>query len=144
MQISYNVRGFGSIPRFSLYPLGPEFRAFSFFMIDYSCPKPLKIKRLREQASKKFNLNINQARLWCAQAVLVRPNLFLDWESGAYDMPPGLFQLLQLKLLVMDSDLMSPISVPGRAYIFGSLKMNTLDPTPRRYRKPTPPAKKAP
>ena len=113
-------------------------------MIDYRPPTPLKIKRLREQIARKLNLNINQARIWCAQACIVRPPMFVDWENGEYEMPPGLFQLLQVKALLIDADLLNPLSdVPGRTYRHGRLKFMSLDPNPPPKRTPQKPLKKA-
>lgn len=131
------------MPSPDVSPTGPGSPGPFFFMIDYAPPKPLKIKRLREQVSRKLNFSINQSRLWCAQACIVRPNLFLDWEAGTYEMPPGLFQLLQLKVMLIDADLLSPIAIPGRTYMQGALKFNALDPTPKRNSIPRKAPKKA-
>lgn len=82
-------------------------------------PNILKIQRLRSQVQKKLNININEARVWCSSACLTDPHIWLGWELGTYEMHPGLFQLLQLKLTMIDPELMQKVPLPAVRYTLG-------------------------
>jgi hypothetical protein len=89
-------------------------------MTDVKTPKPLHVQRLRSKVQKDLSLNINQARCWCAAAALVDPSNWLSWETGDFEMPVAVWQLVQVKALLFNSDLLRVnLDVPGVRYTQG-------------------------
>jgi hypothetical protein len=103
--------------------LSPDLSGLFFWekqMIDYKPPKPLHVQRLRSRVQKDLSLNINQARCWCAAAAIVDPSVWLSWEIGTYEMPAANWQLIQIKALLFDSDLLKMhAELPGVRYTLG-------------------------
>lgn len=105
-------------PPIVLQPKPDFYRAFFFKkIIMHKSPNTLAVQRLRSKVQKNFDLNINQARCWCAAAALAEPRQWLGWETGAFEMPPATYQLVQVKALLVDRALFSVSpDIPGVRY----------------------------
>lgn len=106
-------------------------------MTDLKTPKPLHVQRLRSKLQKDLSLNINQARCWLAAAALVEPSNWLAWETGDFEMPVAVWQLVQVKTLLFNVDLLRVnLDVPGVRYTQGLPVFRDFG-VQKKYKRPT-------
>lgn len=96
----------------------------------------LKVCRLRVQVQKNLNMNINQARYWCASAAHVEPKNWLAWETNLAEMPSSVYQLVQVKIILFDADLLRVnVDMPGTRHTIS--KLLYYKPPDQKWNRPT-------